>query len=189
MNKLLVLTGKTCSGKTEILKELTKRGVVNPIVTYTTRPMRPGEIDGITYNFITKEEFLQMVDNNEFIEYTSYNVASGEKWFYGTALSSINKPNAAIILNPNGVKSFIEKGIDMKIVYVKCSERTIKERLIARGDNEAESKRRIEADRADFEGMDNIADLCIMNENISISLAADFALMFNWEPFLMEKSA
>lgn len=178
MKKLLVLVGKTCSGKTEILKELTKEGYINPIVTYSTRPKRPGEVDGVTYNFVTKEKFHEMIENDEFIEYTSYNVASGEEWFYGTSRESLKRENAAIILNPRGVKAFCEKDVDMRIVYIKCSEQTIKERLLSRGDNEAESLRRIAADNEDFKDMDCITDMTVWNEGVTVHEAAQMVKMF-----------
>lgn len=47
---MIILVGKSCSGKDTVVKELTKMGY-NKIVTCTTRPPRPGEINGREYHF------------------------------------------------------------------------------------------------------------------------------------------
>ena len=57
---MILLCGKTCSGKTVIRKELVKMGLKS-IVTYTTRPIRDGEIEDVTYHYISKEEFLKKI--------------------------------------------------------------------------------------------------------------------------------
>lgn len=54
---MLLLVGMTCSGKDTIKKELLKKGM-DGVVTYTTRPPRPKEIDGMSYHFISKDEFF-----------------------------------------------------------------------------------------------------------------------------------
>ena len=69
---LTVVLGKTCSGKTAVVRELCKKYNYSKIVTYTTRPMRNGEKDGVDYNFIekntiqwnklVKREFLEKVN-------------------------------------------------------------------------------------------------------------------------------
>ena len=50
---MIILVGKSCSGKDTVVKELAKMGY-NKIVTCTTRPPRPGEIDGREYHFLNK---------------------------------------------------------------------------------------------------------------------------------------
>ena len=53
---MIVLVGKTCSGKDSIKKELINLGMKN-IVTYTTRPLRNGEVNGVDYHFIDIDTF------------------------------------------------------------------------------------------------------------------------------------
>lgn len=55
-------------------------------VSYTTRAMRPKEVDGVHYNFVTKEVFQAMEKEGEFIEWA--NVHGN---FYGTAKAGISK--------------------------------------------------------------------------------------------------
>lgn len=74
---MLVLIGKSASGKTEIAQILVKKYGFHPIVTYTTRPMRKDEIADITYHYISNEEFLKKVEEGFFAEWKKYNTANG----------------------------------------------------------------------------------------------------------------
>lgn len=51
---VVILTGESCSGKDTIRRALEKKGYKN-IVSYTTRPIRCGEINGVDYNFVGEE--------------------------------------------------------------------------------------------------------------------------------------
>lgn len=67
---LLVISGPSGVGKGTICKELVKRNAnMNISVSATTRKCRPGEVEGVNYFFKTKEEFQQMVEKGEFLEY------------------------------------------------------------------------------------------------------------------------
>ena len=63
----ICLVGKSCSGKDTVARELVKLGY-EKILTYTTRPQRPSELDGVDYHFITENEFKDMIKNKEFQE-------------------------------------------------------------------------------------------------------------------------
>ena len=53
--KIIYIMGKSSSGKDTIYKKLKENLDVNTYVMYTTRPIRKGEIDGVTYHYITDE--------------------------------------------------------------------------------------------------------------------------------------
>ena len=53
---LLIICGKMCSGKDTIVKRLINKGF-KKVVTYTTRPKKRGEVDGVDYHYISKEDF------------------------------------------------------------------------------------------------------------------------------------
>ncbi len=148
---LIVLCGKTASGKTLIRSMLKTKGY-EPIVTYTTRPKRSGEIDGKSYHFISDEEFDRMIDDGEFAEYKSYNVANGDTWRYGSTKESLNKRrDAVIILTPDGYRDIKDKlPVDHKCIYLYSNRSTIKTRLKFRGDSPDEIERRMKADNIDF---------------------------------------
>ena len=54
---MLVIVGPSASGKTQMVQELIKKYKMEKLVTYTTRAMRVGEVNGKDYHFISVEEF------------------------------------------------------------------------------------------------------------------------------------
>ena len=77
---LLVVSGPAGTGKGTVIKALLKKSIdIVKAPSVTTRKPRKGEKNGINYYFKSKEEFIQMVENNEFIEWVEY---CGN--FYGT---------------------------------------------------------------------------------------------------------
>jgi guanylate kinase len=81
----LVLSAPSGGGKTTIAKMLLQgREDLGYSVSATTRPMRPGERDGLDYHFLSQDEFLRRRDQGEFLEWATY---GGE--YYGTLKSEI----------------------------------------------------------------------------------------------------
>ena len=156
MIDILIILGKTASGKSTIQKELVNYGF-NPLVTYSTRPKRPNEIDGIDYHFITTEEFYKKESEGFFAETTSYNTAHG-LWCYGSAIEDITDDKICV-LNPSGYwQLLMNQNLDITTVYIDVKKRILKQRLKARGDNKKEYKRRLKADNVDFKGIKKAAD-------------------------------
>lgn len=163
---MILLIGKSCAGKDTIQKELIKMGMES-IVSYTTRPPRQGETEGVEYHFISKEEFLEKERQGFFAETTSYNVATGETWYYGSAVEDLTN-DKVIIVNPYGL-SQLKKLYSLNPIsfYITSSEETIWNRLRERGDNAAEARRRLKADDEDF---------CNIIENVDFSFSNDLGL-------------
>jgi guanylate kinase len=76
---LIVVSGPAGAGKGTVNAELLKTGEFAYSVSATTRAPRPGEVDGVNYHFITREEFLDRLDKGGMLEHTEY---CGN--FYGT---------------------------------------------------------------------------------------------------------
>lgn len=74
MNKglMIVISGPAGSGKGTVCAHLMATGDYRFSVSATTRAPRPGEIDGVNYHYITKEEFLARIDSGDMLEYTEY---------------------------------------------------------------------------------------------------------------------
>jgi guanylate kinase len=67
---LLVISGPSGAGKDSVIQDLLKaQPNLHFVVTATSRPPRDGEVNGVDYIFTTKEDFEQMISNNELIEY------------------------------------------------------------------------------------------------------------------------
>jgi len=82
---IIIITGPSGAGKTTLLKYLPPEKFYFSI-SHTTRSPRKGEINGKDYYFVSKEKFLEMVKNDEFLEWVE---VFGT--FYGTAKSEIEK--------------------------------------------------------------------------------------------------
>ena len=68
--QLIVLSGPSGVGKSTVIAQLlAKRPSLYFSVSYTTRKPREGEVDGINYNFVSREEFQRMIDNSELLEF------------------------------------------------------------------------------------------------------------------------
>ena len=92
MSKLVVISGPSGVGKGTIIKLLQEKYEEEKKNLYlsiscTTRLPREGEIDGISYYFISEKEFLKRINDNDFLEYNKY----GTGKYYGTPKSTVLK--------------------------------------------------------------------------------------------------
>lgn len=127
-DNMLVLIGASASGKTEIAKLLIKNYGYEKLVTTTTRPIRTKEIDGIDYNFVSKQEFLRQKENNSFFETVIYN-----NNHYGTPKK--NKLNNVLIVEPNGANTIYKNSIGNTFILLECSKEVRRDRMLSRGDS------------------------------------------------------
>lgn len=158
------IAGKSAAGKNAVAEELIKRGHKR-CVTWTTRPPREKEVDGVDYHFVSVEKFKELIEENFFAEYISYNTVVGE-WWYGTAAKDFEDDDDKkfIILTPEGINQ-VEKvmGERPKTIYIFANRRTILDRLDRRGDDPDEIKRRMERDEIDFKGFEQVANRIFYN--------------------------
>ena len=161
---MVILTGKTCSGKNLVRDKLVNEHGFKSLITYTTRPMRPGEIQDVTYHFISEEEFDQKVKENFFVEWEGYKTNKGT-WYYGSSDSDIAKADnkTVAILTPDGIRDIISNGYNPIVIYIYSNLDTIKNRLKMRKDDEEEAKRRIASDIVDFHDVDMLANRIVYN--------------------------
>lgn len=92
--RLIVFSAPSGCGKGTMLAEILKDEKFYVSVSATTRQPREGEIDGVNYHFISREDFLRKIDENAFIEHAEYC-----NNFYGTMKSEVDDK--------------LEKGIDV----------------------------------------------------------------------------
>lgn len=142
---MIILMGPSASGKTSIGRILEKMYNIEKVVTYTTRDKRYQEIDGIDYHFISKEEFLKLKENNFFFETIEYN-----NNFYGTSIESLSK-NKYMILDIEGYKSYLDKGIDITAFFLKASKASRINRMNLRRDSDENIISRLKLDDSRFD--------------------------------------
>ena len=162
---MITIMRKTSSGKDIVVNELISKYGFRKCVTYTTRPMRDGEKQDITYHFITEDDFKQKIRENFFAEYKSYDTEL-VIWYYGVALEDVENADdkTVIILTPDGYRDVIKKVKNKpKSIYIYANNSTIKERLINRGDDPKEAQRRLEHDNIDFKDVETEVDKIVYN--------------------------
>ena len=186
---ILVLCGKSGSGKDTILKELVKDGFT-PIVTTTTRPMRQGEEQGVEYNFVTNDKFFKMLQDGEFLETRQFHTFNSEKsdiWYYGTTVSNIdNTENNVIVLDINGTRVLTDYfgKQNCYVVYIDVMDevRTIRAKR-RKSFDQCEWNRRMITDDEDFteDKIASVANVTINNNFDNVSYAVENIERLFWE--------
>lgn len=179
---IAILCGKSGSGKDYISKRMISDYGYIPIVSWTSRPIRENETDGVEYNFCSKREFEYMIENDKLIEYRKYNTLYNgveDVWFYGLIKEEFDKDkDYIVILDLNGTESFMNYvGEDnCTVFYIDCDDEVRTDRAKQRGSfDETEWNRRLKADAKDFsfDKIRNVADFIIYNNNESIELITE----------------
>lgn len=156
---MIILVGASASGKTEIANILIKKYNYNKITTTTTREKREKEIDGVSYHFVTKKEFLKLKEEDAFIETAIY-----QDEYYGTQKKDLVK-KSVIILEPIGANNLANYLKDnCFVVLIESSKELRQQRIIKRGDNEEEIKKRLLKDDEHF-NKKNLVKLDLLLKN------------------------
>jgi len=157
--KLFILSGPSCVGKTTLVTGFIRHHPDAPlhrVVTCTTRPRRPGEVDGEDYHFLSAEDFEQKIRNNAFLEFTRVYGTH----LYGTRVDSVlpflEKWHLFLTIDVQGTRSVFESQERFPALAGRCVSiflkpdglETLKRRLEKRKDPVDEIARRLEsADR------------------------------------------
>ncbi len=168
---LVILSGVSGAGKDTIKKELIKRmeNVIS-LPSYTSREPRAGEEEGVQYHFITKEEFIGKIRNEEFYEYDIHH-----NNYYGTSRKLMNEKlqSGKIIVKDievNGTENLIKllrNETKLVTIFLKVEREELKRRLLNRGDNLSEEDMEIRLGRLDYEESKiNLYDYVIKNDEL-----------------------
>ena len=111
---MLVLVGPSASGKSAIVKCLESKYGIKKFITCTTRPMRVGEVNGVDYYFMTKEEFTTRYENDEFIAVVQDVKLNGRTVFDGKTA------NIRAEVPSNKVTTIDENSTDEEYPSAKC---------------------------------------------------------------------
>ena len=155
MHRRIVITGPTCSGKTTLAHKFEDLGYIR-MRTYTTRPPRDGEVDGVDYHFVDDHRFSHLKDTGYFDDVTEYQTIRGN-WRYGLPnMYKMVTADTVMVLNAEGAMKMLNKAF---VIFLDPSEHTLRERHSFRGmiDDE-EFNRRLAADKPKFARLHGMMD-------------------------------
>ncbi|MDD7281150.1 MAG: guanylate kinase [Erysipelotrichaceae bacterium] len=117
---LVIISGPSGVGKGTVRKYFEKKEELNLVysTSMTTRKPRNGEVNGKDYFFVSREEFLKAIDNNELLEYAEF-VGN----YYGTPISEVNRlrdegKNVLLEIEVQGAKQVQEKCPDAISIFI-----------------------------------------------------------------------
>lgn len=173
--KMLIFTAPSGAGKTTIVRHLLENfDELAFSVSATNRPMREGETDGKSYHFLSTDEFMQRVENDEFIEYEE--VYPGR--YYGTLHSEVDRiwaMDRAIVFDievkgATNLKQFYPQ--ESLAVFVNPPNSDVLFQRLRDRSTETEDELRVRIDRAAEElAYVNTFDRVLINDDLQVALA------------------
>lgn len=172
---LIVLTGKTASGKDTIKAAILKRyPSLKLIVTTTSRVSRGGEKDGLDYHFLSRDQFEKKIKSGDFVEWVEYggNLYGTQKQELEQALNT----DSLWRIDPSRageIRNFIKRSFPKKlaaqllkrliVIYITVSDEVVLQRLSSRNLSDEEIKKRMEDDKKIWQQYQNSYDFIVEN--------------------------
>ena len=181
MSNIFIISAPSGCGKTSLVRVLCQTySYLEQTVSYTTRTIRSGEVDGQDYHFISKDEFIESKKNNKFIE--SQNVYDN---FYGTTYESINKiltsgKDAILEIDYKGMLLIKSKIPSSQSIYIlPPSIQELEKRLFDRGlDSDEVIEKRVSQAKDELKYV-KFADYTVMNDNFADATKSLKAIILN----------
>jgi len=144
----IIILGQSGSGKDYLLRNLIKMGL-NYLPKFTTRPKRDFETEGKEYNFISKNQYQELKDNNMILVDQEFSIGD-DTWYYGVTKETYEK-SQLFIMTPHELSQLPEE-IRSKCfkVFLNIDEDIRRKRITKRSDMNDSVERRLKADKEDF---------------------------------------
>lgn len=163
-----VVSAPSGTGKTTICRAVVDRDDdIVFSVSHTTRPARPGEVDGVHYHFVDRETFAQLAEEGAFVEHAEY---AGNA--YGTSMAAIDAPLALgrdllLEVDVQGALQLRERRQDARFVFLlPPSLEELERRLRGRGtDSEEAVARRLDTVMTELAAVRHF-DYAVVNQDV-----------------------
>ena len=172
---LVLLSGVSGAGKDTVKQELIKRNKnVESLPSYTDRAPRNNDIPGVTYNFVTTQEFERMIEQGELYEYSKHH-----EHYYGTSKKLLNEKinNGTIIVKDievNGVENLLKilkNDLEIVTIFLKVPKEELRKRLEAREDKQSPEEIELRLNRLEYEESKiGMYDYVIKNDDLDRTL-------------------
>jgi guanylate kinase len=166
--QLFIVSAPSGTGKTTLVERLVQ--VVPDLAlsrSFTSRPPRPGECDGVDYNFISRALFDRMIRDGEFLEFAD---VFGN--FYGTSASQTDRILAAghdlvLVIDVQGARQVRARRADTIGIFVlPPTFAVLEERLRGRSkDSDAQIRRRLDVARQEVDAVADY-DYVVVNDEL-----------------------
>ena len=167
MKKIILLVGETCSGKDTVANLLP----YEKVVSFTTRPMRPSDIQGVTHHFITDKEMDEIERCKTLIAKTKTG-----KYRYCATADQIKGDVAVYIINPDGIdwfKRYNPKNVKIVVIGIYLPYYVRKNRCKKRGDDIRTFMERTHAEEKDYERFRRLGEFDFMFKNYDSKITAN----------------
>ena len=169
MSKVFVITGPSGVGKGTLIKRLLSHCPNLELSTSaTTREPREGEVDGVDYHFLDRDEFARRADANEFLEHAAY---SGNR--YGTLRSEVERRldaghSVVLEIEVQGAQQVRQAKPDSIQIFIAPPDPTVlRERLAGRGtDSEEAIDKRLETAEIELAAQGDF-DYRVVNDDLA----------------------
>lgn len=165
--KFIIISGPSGVGKGTIYNVLLKELNAWYSVSMTTRGIREGEVDGVNYYFISKEEFKKRIEEGKLLEYNIYNDN-----YYGTPKDKVLEKleegvNVFLEIDVNGARNIKNIFPDALLIYIAPpSIEELRDRLVGRGTEDLETiENRLKIASDELKQID-FYDYVVVNDNL-----------------------
>ena len=181
---LVILSGVAGAGKDTIKKELIKRMEnVESLPSFTSRPMREGDVEGGTYNFVTREEFEEMIEKGHFYVFVVVVL-----FFFGCCLFFVFVFFVCgfffvfvfVVNGTEHLKDLLNADTKVVTIFLRVPKEELEKRLQDRVDKPSPAEIRLRLSRFEYEeSRINLYDYVLKNDNLEKTVQIVMTILEN----------
>jgi guanylate kinase len=169
---LFIVSAPSGAGKTTLVERLVEQTTqLRMSRSYTSRPARQGEIDGVDYNFISRARFEAMIAEGEFLEWADvfgnlYGTAAGD-----TAQLLAGGDDVVLVIDVQGARQVLARGVEATTVFVMPPSYAVLEQRLRGRSKDAEDaiQRRLQVARREVAAFASY-DFVVINDELTAAV-------------------